>query len=1103
MLPNSRTGSSKIGSRLLWVAGLRRASHRRRRTNALLAVERMEERALLSTIQVTSTSDRAFAADGVLTLRDAILLADGNLTVGQLSAAQQALVAGTPSQTGVTDTIDFAIPGTGVQTIQPLTALPTVTHPVLIDGYSQPGSSPNTLAIGDNAVLTIELDGTLASPAAGLAITAGNTTVRGLVIDDFSTSVATLGTGVYFSTNGGDALQGCYIGTNASGSVAQGNFIGVYLASVGSITIGGSAPSDRNVISGNSSSGLVMSSASNNVVEGNYFGTDASGETALGNHGSAIFVAGQNNRIGTDGSGPADETERNVISGSGAAGIEIDGATTSGNVIAGNYIGTDATGTVALSNAYVDINLNANGNFIGTEGTTGPIGPDTRNVISGHGVAGVAIAGSGNLIAGNYIGTDATGTVPLGNAYGVFLTGSGNVIGTNGEGGNAAAEGNLISGNLYADIHALGASANTVAGNSIGTDVTGEKSLGDGGGVYFGSSDHNVVDENVISGFATGSSITFDGSASVDNVVAGNFIGTDPTGAQRPGLGDVNGVVIENAASSNQIGGTGSGQGNTIAYSNTGVLVQATSTGNSILGNSIHDNAALGIDLGGDGVTPNTPSGPDNFPVLSAAYAGSASTIVGTFNGTPNAAYRLEFFSNPAPGPSGYGQGQIYLGFLNVTTDGSGNASFTASGLAATSPGQWLSATATGPGGSTSEFAQDVKVSPAPTTTTLIASAATPLLGDAVTFTATVGAALTGAGSPTGSVQFAVDGNPVGAPVPLSGGVASYTTSSLGVGGHSVTAAYGGDGTFQTSLGTTTVNVLLPASLSGVVFADFNDDGQVDFGEQGIPNVPITLTGTDDLGHAVSLSQTTDSAGTYVFLNLRPGTYTITKTQQPAGYTEGINSVGTGGGSVSGDQFTVSLTAGQNAMNYNYGEIPAATGPIQKGQTAGIGFWNNTKGQALIKALNGGVGTQLGDWLAATFPHMFGALSGSNSLAGQSNAYVASFFQGRFVVHGQKLDAQVLATALAVYVTDPTLDSTGVGAQYGFTVGGNGVATATVNVGSNGAAFGVADNIVMTVMDLLLAADSQAVNGLLYNGDAAKRDKANTVFSALNQAGGL
>jgi hypothetical protein len=149
------------------------------------------------------------------------------------------------------------------------------------------------------------------------------------------------------------------------------------------------------------------------------------------------------------------------------------------------------------------------------------------------------------------------------------------------------------------------------------------------------------------------------------------------------------------------------------------------------------------------------------------------------------------------------------------------------------------------------------------------------------------------------------------------------------------------------------------------------------------------------------------------------------------------------------------------------------------------------------------VGTQLGDWLAATFPHMFGASAGSDDLAGKSNSAIAAFFQTQFVVHGQKLNAQVLATALAVYVTDPTLDSTGVGTQYGFVVSGNGVATSTYNVGSNGAAFGVADNTTVTLMDLLLAMDSQAVNGILYNGNTAKRNMANNVFNAINQAGGI
>jgi hypothetical protein len=294
-----------------------------------------------------------------------------------------------------------------------------------------------------------------------------------------------------------------------------------------------------------------------------------------------------------------------------------------------------------------------------------------------------------------------------------------------------------------------------------------------------------------------------------------------------------------------------------------------------------------------------------------------------------------------------------------------------------------------------------------------------------------------------------------------------------------------------------------PSSLSGLVFKDFNDDGQVDFGETGIGGVTIAFTGTDDLGHAVNLSQLTDVDGTFLFLNLRPGSYYLTEAQ-PAGYVQGINSVGTAGGSlVATDQFFVQLAANVDGLNYNFGERPGATGAVQHGQTASIGFWNNKNGQALIKKFNNGAGTQLADWLAATLPNMFGDHAGANNLAGKNNAFVAALFQQDFVMHGVKLDAQVLATALSVYATNATLDSTGIAAQYGFTVSGDGVGTATVNVGNNGSVFGVANNTIMTILDLLRATNDQAVSGVLFNNNATKRKQANDLFTAINEAGDI
>jgi hypothetical protein len=406
-------------------------------------------------------------------------------------------------------------------------------------------------------------------------------------------------------------------------------------------------------------------------------------------------------------------------------------------------------------------------------------------------------------------------------------------------------------------------------------------------------------------------------------------------------------------------------------------------------------------------------------------------------------------------------------------------------------------------------------VNKAPTATGTVTSLASPLFGvDSVTFTATISVPPPGSGSPSGSVDFVdtTTGQDLGS-FPLVNGVASLSTGSLAVGNHTITATYRGDGNFLSSSGPASLVVIPPASLSGLVFEDFNDDGQVDFGENGIAGVIITLAGTDDLGNTVSRTQTTDANGVYAFGNLRPGSYTITETQ-PAGYNQGIDTVGTWSGAALGTvsavgQFSVSFSStrypinGTSGINYNFGERPVATGPVQAGQTAGIGFWHNKNGQALILALNGGTGTQLGDWLAATLPNMYGKNAAGDDLAGKSNAYIASFFHGLFAMQGPKLDAQVLATALSVYVTNATLDNTGVGEQYGFTVSGNGVGTATVNVGSNGDAFGVANNTTLTVMDLLLATNNLAVNGLLYNGNTGQRREANFVYSTLNDAGGI
>ena len=174
------------------------------------------------------------------------------------------------------DMITFAIPGSGVHTITLNSALPNITDTVDIDGYTQLGASANTLAVGDNAVLQIDLNGANAGDASGLTLDAGSSgsTIRGLVINNFKES----GINVLSNSN---IIAGNFIGTNAAGSAALGNSYGVYALNGQYNTIGGTTPAARNVISGNSTEGVYIDTANFNTVAGNYIGTNADGTAQL------------------------------------------------------------------------------------------------------------------------------------------------------------------------------------------------------------------------------------------------------------------------------------------------------------------------------------------------------------------------------------------------------------------------------------------------------------------------------------------------------------------------------------------------------------------------------------------------------------------------------------------------------------------------------------------------------------------------------------------------------------------------------------------------------------------------------------------------------
>lgn len=327
-----------------------------------------------------------------------------------------------------------------------------------------------------------------------------------------------------------------------------------------------------------------------------------------------------------------------------------------------------------------------------------------------------------------------------------------------------------------------------------------------------------------------------------------------------------------------------------------------------------------------------------------------------------------------------------------------------------------------------------------------------------------------------------------------------------------------------------------PAEIVGLVWQDSNNDGQVNFGEKAIEGVTINLTGTDDLGNAVNRSTQTDGDGIYMFFDLPPSDaagYTISEVQ-PTGFDDGIDTLGTvddvplGDASVNDVFSGVVLQPGSLAENYNFGERPPAGGDVTAGQTATIGFWMNNNGQALIESLNGGPqATQLADWLSTTFVNMYGddgvGPANANDLTGKTNAQVADFYGDLFRRKKKealqlglggpvKMDAQVLAVALATYVTNANLAGT-VAESYGFLVTQDGVGVATFNVGDSGAAFDVADNTEMTILDLLFATNNHSLDGILYDKDGdgradsdpetLLRTLANDVYSAINQQGDI
>ncbi len=219
-----------------------------------------------------------------------------------------------------TDLIHFDIPGSGVQTINLLSPLPAITSAVTIDGYTQPGSSPNTLATGDNAVIEVELDGASAGAASGLVISgagASGSIILGLDVNQFQAAGIEAANGA-----NGNTIAGNFIGTDPTGTINLGNAEdGIFLETANN-TIGGPSPAAANLISGNMFSGvdLYQIGATGNIIQGNDIGSNAAATSALGNGQNGVIISdgAYDNTVGGTAAG-----DGNVITGNGADGVYV------------------------------------------------------------------------------------------------------------------------------------------------------------------------------------------------------------------------------------------------------------------------------------------------------------------------------------------------------------------------------------------------------------------------------------------------------------------------------------------------------------------------------------------------------------------------------------------------------------------------------------------------------------------------------------------------------------------------------------------------------------------------------------------------------------
>ena len=550
---------------------------------------------------------------------------------------------------------------------------------------------------------------------------------QGTLVENNVISGANTGLTVASAQTSGTIIQDNRIGTDKDGLTAISNGFGILL-------ISGARDVHilNNLVSGNTSVGIqLQGSSSSPVVDitltGNKIGTDISGNLPLpNNNGLVLYRYSDNNIIGTS-------ADPNIVSGNNGAGVTILGG--SGNKIQGNIIGTDPTGTLALSNS---IGVSVGSLF--SESINNIIGGvGEGNLISGNINYGVALDGSSEtVVSGNKIGTNLDGTGAVGNGRGVYIRNSpSNIIG--------GTVGNLISGNTIRGIEIIGvtSSRNIISRNLIGTDISGTSAIPNSTGIYLMDAQFTLVGGtspgagNIVSG-NSGDGIVLNTAAYTG--IFGNKIGTTADG--NTALANTErGIVVGNGSVNNTIGGNAPGEANIMAYNRTGITAAQLyinaplPQNNRISGNSIFANTRIGIDLRNNyDVEANDPGDSDegpnrlqNHPVILGDATSDGSSITLTYSvpslpGNSTFPIQVEFFID-----DGTQQGKEFLFYdtYSETDQAAGNKTITLSIPSGSSFSieNKILGTATDKSGNTSEFGTSVTVTESCTPVTWYADA--------------------------------------------------------------------------------------------------------------------------------------------------------------------------------------------------------------------------------------------------------------------------------------------------------------------------------------------------------------------------------------------